>query len=105
MKNSYSAALLFAASYVAASTATAADNHRLMGMIAEGRYPRSTINGAKMTGGATINSSGDRTVQSLVCKTVMTTDPPVANVVRYYNARLTPKAISDGQVDNAIADP
>ena len=80
MKNFISAVLLFATLFVAAAPpSVAAERRSLMGMIAEWQYPESTINGAEMADGATVDGHGERTVQSLVCKTVMTTDAPVAS--------------------------
>ena len=97
--NILSAVLLLATlSVAAAPPSAAAEKRSLMGMIAEGHYPQSAINGAEMADGMTINANGDRTVQSLVCKTVMTTDAPVAKVVVYYKNKLKPKVISDDKV-------
>ena len=60
----------------------------LMPMIAEWQYPDSKINGASMGDAATVNRSGDRTVQSILCKTVLTTKDPMAKVIEYYKTKL-----------------
>jgi hypothetical protein len=62
----------------------------LMGMIAEWQYPDSTINGATMSDGETANSEGERTRQSIKCKTVLTTADPVRKVIDYYETKLKP---------------
>ena len=106
MKNILSAVLLFATLFVAAAPpSAAAEGRSLMEMIAEWHYPKSAINGAEMADGMTINANGDRTIQSLVCRTVMTTDAPVAKVVAYYKTKLKPKAISDDKVNENKTTP
>ncbi len=61
---------------------------RLMPLIAEWQYPGSKINGASMEDAATVNRSGVRTVPSILCKTVLTTQDPVAKVMEYYETKL-----------------
>lgn len=61
---------------------------RLMPMIAEWQYPDSKINGASMSDAATVNRSGERTVPSILCKTVLTTKDPMAKVIEYYETKL-----------------
>lgn len=60
----------------------------LMSLIAPWQYPGSQTHGASMGDAATVNRSGDRTVQSLLCKAVMTTEDPVPKVVEYYRTKL-----------------
>ncbi|WP_442505960.1 hypothetical protein SH528x_004779 [Novipirellula sp. SH528] len=52
------------------------------------------MNGAEMSDGATIGPDGERTILSIVCKTVMTTDASVDKVLQFYKAKLTPKKTS-----------
>ena len=97
--------LLLAISTVAATltitpASVLAEQPSLMQMIAQWQYPDSTMDGAEMADGATVDVNGKRTTQSIVCKTVMTTDATVEKVVDYYKAKLTPKS-TDG---DGIAD-
>ncbi len=90
-------AILFPALYLnAASPSAAAEQRSLMGMFADWRYPDSTFNGAEMADGKTVDAAGKRTVQSLVCKAVMTTDAPIEKVIEYYRAKLKPAPKQDG---------
>ena len=83
--------LTCAAFFLAAESESQADEGlTLMGMIAEWRYPDSTINGATMSDGETVNSDGERTVQSIKCKSVLKTADSVENVLDYYKAKLKP---------------
>ena len=66
----------------------AAEPLRLMPMIAEWQYPDSKFNGASMGDAATVNRSGERTVPSVLCKTVLTTKDPMAKVIEYYKTKL-----------------
>jgi hypothetical protein len=63
-------------------------------MVAEWRYPDSKVNGASMEDAATVNRSGERTVPSVLCKTVLTTKDPIAKVIEYYETKLKPGADS-----------
>jgi len=63
----------------------------LMQMIGQWQFPGSTLNGAEMADGATIGPDGNRTTQSLACKTVMTTDAPVDEVLAHYRSMLVPR--------------
>jgi len=63
----------------------------LMTRIVEWQYPSAKMSGASMSDGATVNSKGDRTVQSIYCKTVFTTTDSVEKVLEYYKSKLTPK--------------
>ena len=67
-----------------------AEGLSLMQMIAPWQYPDSTMHGAAMADGATVDANGERTTQSIVCKAVMTTDTPVEKVLDYYKTKLTP---------------
>jgi hypothetical protein len=60
----------------------------LMTMIAEWQYPDSKVNGASVSDAATVNRSGQRTVSSILCKTVLTTKDPMAKVIEYYKTKL-----------------
>ena len=60
----------------------------LMSMVAEWRYPDSKFNGASGEDAATVNRSGERTVPSVLCKTVLTTKHPIAKVIEYYETKL-----------------
>jgi hypothetical protein len=63
-----------------------------MSTVAEWQYPGSKINGASMRDAATVNQSGARTVGSVFCKTVLTTNDPIAKVIEYYETKLKPGA-------------
>lgn len=73
----------------------AAEPLLLMPMIAEWQYPDSQINGASMSDAATVNRGGERTVPSILCKTVLTTKDPMAKVVEYYKTKLIQKPDSE----------
>ncbi len=79
----------------AAALCHAEEPLRLMPMIAEWQYPDSKINGASMSDAATVNRSGERTVPSILCKTVLTTKDPMAKVTEYYKAKLKQGADSE----------
>jgi hypothetical protein len=86
-----SSTLAFASLITVFATAAfchAAEPLRLMPMIAEWQYPDSRINGASMSDAATVNRSGERTVPSILCKTVLTTKDPMAKVIEYYKTKL-----------------
>lgn len=85
-------------------TSAIAEPPSLMQMIAKWQYPDSAMNDAEMADGETIDSTGKRTTQSIVCKTVLTTDAPIEKVLEYYKTKLKPKANAD--VKQAVAaDP
>jgi hypothetical protein len=79
--------------YSLAPTSAVADPPSLVQMIAQWQFPGSTMNGAEMADGATIGADGNRTTPSLVCKTVMTTDAGVDDVLEHYKTKLTPKQL------------
>ena len=79
----------------AAALCHAEEPLRLMPMIAEWQYPDSSINGASMEDAATVNRSGERTVPSILCKTVLTTKDPMAKVIEYYETKLKQGADSE----------
>lgn len=60
----------------------------LLATVAQWQYPDSKINGATMQDAATISRSGERTVPSVLCKTVLTTKDPMAKVIEYYENKL-----------------
>ncbi len=64
----------------------------LMTMIAQWQYPGSKIHGAEMGDAATMNAAGERTVQSIQYKAVLTTKDPIAKVIAYYKDKLAPAA-------------
>ena len=72
----------------AATLCHAGEPVRLMSMVAEWRYPDSKVNGASAEDAATVNRSGERTVPSVLCKTVLTTKDPIAKVIEYYETKL-----------------
>ena len=88
--------LLLACSPAQTPPAAPAEQPSLLQMIAEWQYPGSAITGAQASDGATIDTSGKRTVPSIVCKTVMTTDAPVEKVLDYYRTKLSPTPKADG---------
>ena len=88
--------LSLAGSPAQTTPAAGAEQPSLLQMIAEWQYPGSAITGAQASDGATINTSGNRTVPSIVCKTVMTTDAPVEKVLEYYRTKLSPTPKADG---------
>lgn len=65
---------------------------RLLTTVAEWQYPGSTINGAMMEGTGTVGRSGERTLPSVLCKTVLTTKDPMNKVIAYYENKLKPGA-------------
>lgn len=67
----------------------------LLTMIAQWQYPDSKMNGAKLSDAATLNGAGDRTIQSILYKTVLTTKDPMPKVIEYYNTKLMPAAGSE----------
>ena len=67
-----------------------ADPPSLMQMISQWQFPDSTMNGAEMADGATIGPDGNRTTQSLACKTTMATDASVDEVLTHYKTMLSP---------------
>ena len=64
----------------------------LMSLIAPWQYPGSKCHGASAGDAATVNRSGDRTVQSMLCKAVLTTADPVPKVIEYYRTKLKQEA-------------
>jgi len=76
----------------------------LMGTIAQWNYPKSKMNGAEMSDAATIDSDGNRTVQSFVCKTTMTTDDSVEKVLAFYKTKLAPDKTADDKTKADLKD-
>jgi hypothetical protein len=66
----------------------AGESLSLLATIGQWQYPGSKINGATMRDAATVNRNGERTVPSVLCKTVLTTKDPMAKVIEYYEAKL-----------------
>ena len=64
----------------------------LMTVIAQWQYPDSKMNGATMSDAATMDSAGERTLQSIQYKTVLTTKDPMPKVIEYYKSKLMPAA-------------
>ena len=100
------AAILLSAACVciANQPATADESVTLMGTISQWRYPNSKLNGAEMSDAATVDSDGNRTVQSLVCKTTMTTDDSVEKVLEFYKKKLAPDKNADDQTKAKLKD-
>ena len=100
------AAILFSVACVsiASQPATADESVTLMGTISQWSYPNSKVNGAEMSDAATVNSDGNRTVQSLVCKTTMTTDDSVEKVLEFYKTKLAPDKNADDQTKAKLKD-
>lgn len=77
------------AALVAAASCGAEESKTLLTMVSEWQYPGSKMHGgATMSDAATVNRSGERTVPSTLCKTVLTTKDPMARVVDYYKSKL-----------------
>ena len=76
----------------------------LMGTISHWLYPESKMSGAVMSDAATVDSDGNRTVQSLVCKTTMTTNDSVEKVLAFYKAKLTPNKKADAKTKAKLKD-
>jgi len=74
----------------------------LMGSIAQWAYPKSAVNGAEMSDAATVDSEGNRTVQSIVCKTTMSTDDPVEMVLAFYKMKLALDENADAETKEAL---
>ena len=66
----------------------AEDSPTLLTMIARWQYPDSQMHGATMQDAATTNALGDRTLQSIQYKVVLTTKDPLAKVIAYYETKL-----------------
>jgi len=89
-------------SSVRTSPCAAEESPSLLQMIAEWQYPGSEIHGAEMADGATIDDRGERTVPSITCKTVMTTDATVEKVMDYYRKKLSPKPNAGGSKSKIV---
>ncbi len=87
------ASAVLIAFFAAATPGHAGEPLRLIGTIVQWQYPGSKINGASMEDAATVNKSGERTVPSVLCKTVLTTKDPVAKVIDFYETKLKSGAI------------
>ena len=76
-------------------------------MIAQWQYPDSKIKGASLSDAATLNGAGERTVPSVLYKTVLTTKDPMPKVIEYYKTKLMPTASSKTAKpgDKAATDP
>ena len=61
-------------------------------MIAQWKYPDSKMHGGTLGDAATMNGAGERTVPSILYKTVLTTPDPMTKVIEYYKNKLTPPA-------------
>jgi hypothetical protein len=88
------ASTLLIAALATATPGRAGESLHLLATVAQWQYPDSKINGAMMQDAATVNRSGERTVPSVFCKTVLTTKDPIAKVIAYYEAKLKPDADS-----------
>lgn len=76
----------------------------LLTLVREWQYPGSKMQGgATMGDAATVNRSGERTVPSTMCTTVMVTKDPMAKVVDYYKAKL--KQVDNAERGNADDEP
>ena len=60
----------------------------LLGTLAKWQYPDAKVSGAKMSDAATVNSKGQRTVASIVCKAQLSTGDSVDKVLDYYRKKL-----------------
>lgn len=89
--------LLVTCASTALRPAVADEPVTLMGIISKWMYPKSTMNGAEMSDAATVDSDGNRTVQSIACKTTMTTNDPVEKVLAFYETKLAPHKNADAQ--------
>lgn len=54
----------------------------LLGTLADWQYP-----GSKMLGGATMSDGGFPGVQSILCKTILTTPDPIDAVIKFYSEK------------------
>jgi hypothetical protein len=89
-----SASILLIAALATATPTRAREPLHLLETVTQWQYPGSKINGAMMQDAATVNRSGERTVPSVFCTTVLTTKDPIAKVIAYYEAKLKPDADS-----------
>lgn len=98
------AAILLLATCTSATTclAVAEEPTTLMGMIAPWAYPKSTMSGAQMSDAATVDSEGNRTVQSIVCNTTMITDDSVEKVLAFYKTKLAPDKNADAKTKEKL---
>jgi hypothetical protein len=64
----------------------------LMTVIAQWQYPGSKMNGATLSDAATTNGAGERILQSVQYKTVLTTKDPMPKVIAYYKTKLVSPA-------------
>ena len=75
-----------------------------MQSIAQWRYPGSKMKGgATMSDAATTNSAGERILQSVQCKAVMTTEDPMSKVVAYYKSKPMPARSKTSQSEEIPA--
>jgi len=77
----------------------------LLTMIAQWQYPDSTMNGGTLGDAATLNGAGERTVPSILYKTVLTTQDPMPKVIEYYKNKLLPPAGSKADSADEKAVP
>lgn len=100
------AAILYSVAcvFTTASTAVADEPVSLMRAISQWSYPKSKMSGAEMSDAATVNGDGKRTAQSFVCKTTMTTDDSVEEVLAFYKTKLTPDKNADDKTKANLKD-
>ena len=72
----------------------------LMSVIAKWHYPESALSGSTLNDAATVDRAGERTIQSLQYRTVMTTKDSLAEVIEYYKTKLV-NSKTLGTVENA----
>ena len=92
-----------AAVFSSACLCNAEEPRSLMATLSEWQYPDSKINGASMSDAATLNDAGERTIQSIQCKTVFTTADPMAKVIEYYKTKL--KSAGDSKTAQPTGKP
>ena len=68
----------------------------LMTLVGEWRYPDAKMSGATMSDGATLNLEGERTVQSILYKSIFTTGDSISKVADYYKNTLRSAVDSQG---------
>ena len=101
MKSIFAATLALLVTIITLAARCQADEPvRLMPLVVQWQYPGSEIQGASMSDAATVNRSGERTVPSIICKTIFTTKDPIAKVTEYYTAKLKQP---DGSTDSKEA--
>jgi hypothetical protein len=97
--------VLIACSWARTTPVAMAEELSLLKAIGPWQYPRSALANTEGADGMTIDAEGKRTVQSVVFKTVMTTEASVEEVLDYYKTKLAPAKGEEGKAEEGKAEP